>query len=87
DEQAHLFQRIARWLKPGGLFLASLGSEGSEDCTGEWLGVPMFFSSHDAKTNRALLQQAGFALLVDEVVEMKEPDGPAAFLWVLAQGA
>lgn len=85
DEHADLFQRIARWLRPGGLFLASLGSGGSEDWTGEWLGVPMFFSSHDARTNRALLQQAGFALLVDEVVEMKEPEGPVAFLWVLAQ--
>jgi ubiquinone/menaquinone biosynthesis C-methylase UbiE len=85
DEHADLFRRIARWLRPGGLFLASLGSGGSEDWTGEWLGVPMFFSSHDAKTNRTLLQQAGFALLVDEVVEMKEPEGPVAFLWVLAQ--
>ena len=45
----------------------------------------MFFSSHDAATNRRLLAAAGFELLVDEIVETREPEGPVPFLWVLAR--
>jgi ubiquinone/menaquinone biosynthesis C-methylase UbiE len=85
DEHTVLFARVARWLRPGGFFLASLGARGREDWTGEWLGVEMFFSSHDAPTNRQLLRQAGFRLVLDEVVTIQEPEGEATFLWVLAR--
>lgn len=85
EEHGDLFRRVAGWLKPGGLFLASLGSGGSPDWIGEWLGVSMFFSSHDADTNRRFLREAGFELVLDEVVEMKEPKGTVAFLWELAK--
>jgi cyclopropane fatty-acyl-phospholipid synthase-like methyltransferase len=85
EEHAELFARVAGWLRPGGLFLASLSSNGTNDWTEEWLGVKMFFSAYDADTNRRLLQEAGFELLIDEVVTMREPGGDATFLWVLAQ--
>lgn len=85
NEHDALFGRIAKWLTPGGFFLASLGAGGSPDWTGDWLGVPMFFSSHDADTNRHLLSDAGLTLVIDEVVSMKEPEGEVVFLWVLAQ--
>jgi len=85
DEHEALFASIARWLRPGGLFLASLGASGSGDWTGDWLGVEMFFSSHDADTNRRLLTGLGFELLLDEVVTIREPEGDATFLWVLAR--
>jgi ubiquinone/menaquinone biosynthesis C-methylase UbiE len=85
DEHAVLFRSIARWLEPGGLFLATLSAGETQDWCGEWLGVPMFFSGHDADTNRALLTTAGFALLRDEIVEMREPEETVSFLWVLAQ--
>jgi hypothetical protein len=45
----------------------------------------MFFSSHDAATNRQLLADAGFTLVLDEVVSMNEPEGEVSFLWVLAE--
>jgi ubiquinone/menaquinone biosynthesis C-methylase UbiE len=80
-----LFEKIMRWLKPGGLFLASLSHVGGDDWTGEWLGVEMFFSGFDAETNRRLLRDAGFELLIDELVWMREPQGEVAFLWVLAR--
>jgi SAM-dependent methyltransferase len=80
-----VFRRIARWLRPGGLLVASLGARGSEDWLGEWLGVEMFFSSWDAATNRRFLREAGFQLVLDEVLTMHEPEGPATFLWVLAR--
>ncbi len=83
EEHAGLFRRIASWLTPGGLFLASLSAGDSPDWTGEWLGVPMFFSGWDAATNRRLLRAAGFRLERDDVRTIREPEGDASFLWVL----
>jgi cyclopropane fatty-acyl-phospholipid synthase-like methyltransferase len=84
QEHSDLFERIAGWLKPGGLFLASLSHVGGPDRTYEWLGVDMFFSAFDAETNRRLVREAGFELMLDELVWMREPESEVAFLWVLA---
>jgi cyclopropane fatty-acyl-phospholipid synthase-like methyltransferase len=80
-----LFARIGSWLRPGGLFLAALGAGDTEAWTGEWLGTTMFFSGHDPETNRRLLREAGFTSLIDELVEMREPEGSVEFHWVLAK--
>lgn len=85
EEQGALYRRVAGWLTPGGLFLASLGIGDSDPWVGGWLGVPMFFSSFDPDTNRRLLAQAGLTLFIDEVVTMREPEGEATFQWVLAR--
>jgi ubiquinone/menaquinone biosynthesis C-methylase UbiE len=85
EEHRALFARIVRWLKPGGLFLASLSHVGGHDWAGEWLGVEMFFSGYDAETNRRLVREAGLELVLDELVWMREPQGDIAFLWVLAR--
>jgi SAM-dependent methyltransferase len=85
EDHRALFGKILRWLKPGGLFLASLSHVGGDDWTGQWLGVEMFFSGFDAETNRRLLREAGFELLIEELVWMHEPHGEIAFLWVLAR--
>lgn len=85
EGHAGLFREVVSWLRPGGLLLASLGAGDSPDWTGQWLGAEMFFSSFDAATNRELLREAGFALLYDDVISMREPEGTANFLWVIAQ--
>jgi len=85
DGHPALFQKIRRWLKPDGLFLASLSHVGGPDRTEEWLGVEMFFSCFDAETSRRLVREAGFELLVDDVISMREPESEVAFLWVLAR--
>jgi SAM-dependent methyltransferase len=85
EHHPRVFARIARWLVPGGLFLATLGATDNPDWVGEWLGGPMFFSSHDAATNRALLRSAGFTLECDETITMHEPEGLVTFLWVIAR--
>jgi ubiquinone/menaquinone biosynthesis C-methylase UbiE len=85
ERHLELFGTVLRWLKPGGLFLASLSTIGGPDRTENWLGVDMFFSGFDAETNRRLVQEAGFELLVDDVIHMTEPEGETAFLWVLGQ--
>ena len=44
----------------------------------------MFFSSFLPETNTRLVREAGFAILRDELVTFREPDGDATFQWVLA---
>ena len=82
-----LFARIHSWLTPGGLVLASLGTSDTDSWTGDWLGTTMFFSSFPPAMNRRLLADAGFELLLDDVVTMlePEPDGESTSHWVLAQ--
>jgi SAM-dependent methyltransferase len=84
-QHGSLFRSIATWLRPGGHLLAALGCGDDEGTVEDWLGAPMFFSSHDAQTNRRLLAGAGLTLLVDQVVTMQEPEGPATFQWVIAK--
>ncbi len=83
DHQPAMLRRIAGWLRPGGLVLASLGTGGG-DWSGEWLGVPMFFSSIEPDAARAALTEAGLGIELDETVTIHEPEGDATFLWLLA---
>jgi SAM-dependent methyltransferase len=86
DEHAALFASIRRWLRPGGVFLASLGVEddpGSVEA--DWLGVDMYFSHFSARVNRRLLQAAGLEVEHAEVVTEPEDRHDARFLWVVAR--
>jgi len=85
EEHGPLFERIAGWLVPGGFMLVTLGAVDDPGSIEQWLGVPMFFSSHDPEANRSLIADAGFDPVVDEVLETPEPSGPVCFHWVLAQ--
>ena len=84
-EQQPLLAKIGRWLRPGGLLLASFGRGGSADDVEPWLGVPMFFASHDPETNIRHLAEAGFVPLVNELVSMETPLGSETWQWVLAR--
>jgi cyclopropane fatty-acyl-phospholipid synthase-like methyltransferase len=79
-----LFSRIHGWLAPDGLLLSTLGASDVPGWTGDFLGAPSFFSGFAPDTNRRLLVDAGFDLLRDEVVAIREPEGDATFHWVLA---
>ena len=87
DLLADLFARIHLWLVPNGLFLTALGTGDTDAWTGDWLGTTMFFSSFTPETNRELLRNAGFEIVLDELVTIlePEPDGEATFQWVLAR--
>ncbi len=86
DAHAALFGRIRRWLRPGGVFIASLGVE--DDPGGieaDWLGVDMYFSHFSARVNRRLVEEAGFVVeRADVIVEPEDRHG-ARFLWVVAR--
>ena len=85
-EHAALFGRIRSWLRPGGLFLGSLGVEDSPDeIEADWLGVDMFFSHFSARVNRRLVTEAGLLLERADVVSEPEDRHDARFLWVVAR--
>ncbi len=85
EEHPRVFALVRRWLRPGGVFLAALGVGDLPGWTGEWLGVPMFFSSHDATENLRLLARAGLRVVRAEAVSMREPEGEATFQWVICR--
>lgn len=80
-----VFRRIHGWLRPGGVFVASLGAADSPDWVGEWLGVEMFFSHFDTDANLHLLGATGFTVERSEVVHEDEDGTPVPFLWVVAR--
>ena len=85
-EHAALFARIRSWLRPDGVFLASLGVEDSPDeIEADWLGVDMFFSHFSARVNRRLITEAGFRIERADVVSEPEDRHDARFLWVVAR--
>lgn len=82
EEHAILLRRIAHWLKPNGLFIASLGAGECVDWMGEWLGAEMFFSHYDATTYQRLVREAG--LMIDHAEVVDQDHDNARFLWVIA---
>lgn len=88
DEQPTLLARVATWLRPGGLFVATMGARDNiGDVEDDWLGAPMYFSHFDAAVNRRLVRQAGLRL-VSAREETQEEDGqPVTFLWIVARKA
>ena len=86
DELAGLLARIHAWLRPGGLFLASMGVEDDPGGIEEgWLGVDMYFSHFGARKNRRLVEGAGFLVESADVVAEPEDRHDARFLWVVAR--
>jgi cyclopropane fatty-acyl-phospholipid synthase-like methyltransferase len=85
DLLAGLFARIHAWLVPGGFFLTTLGASDTPGWTGDFLGAPTYFSGFPPETNTRLLVEAGFELVRDELVTIREPEGDATFQWVLGR--
>jgi len=86
DDQAGLLGRIRGWLRPGGMFLASMGADDEPgDVEADWLGVDMYFSHFGAKANRRLVEKAGFVIDRTEVAVEPEDRHDARFLWVVAR--
>jgi cyclopropane fatty-acyl-phospholipid synthase-like methyltransferase len=66
ETHRELFDKINSFLPEGGLALVTMGSsewEGIED----FYGVDMYFSHYAPEKNRAIIETAGFKVLLDEI--------------------
>jgi SAM-dependent methyltransferase len=85
DDVPPLLSRIRDWLRPGGVFLASMGVEDDPGTVeSDWLGVDMYFSHFSARKNRRLVEAAGLAVDSAEVLVEPEDRCDARFLWIVA---
>jgi hypothetical protein len=85
DEQRLVIDRIARRLKPGGLFLATVGHTPWTGEQANWLGgsTPMRWSPPDETTYRAWIESAGMTVLDQQFI----PDGPSGHTLVITTAA
>jgi cyclopropane fatty-acyl-phospholipid synthase-like methyltransferase len=89
-ELPHVLTRIARWLRPGGLMLANMGtSHNPGTFETDWLGVRMYFSGYPVDRSQAFVRAVGYQIQSARKETLWETiDGrpmPARFLWILAQ--
>lgn len=69
ERHPEIFRKINSFLPEGGIILVTMGSgewEGTED---DFHGAKMFWSHYGAEKNKAIIQEAGFDILFDEVDE------------------
>ena len=86
QEHPAVFARLARWLRPGGLLLASLPAHQDAGWTGAWIdGVDMFFASLGAGRYEEILSDQGWRIVEARIGVAQEPDGGKEFLWLLAE--
>jgi trans-aconitate methyltransferase len=84
-EHASLLQRIAGWLQPGGVLIATMGATASEGMEDDWLGAPMYWSHFDATTNERLVTEAGLDI-IEATLDVADEDGtPITHLWIVAR--
>lgn len=86
EELGPLLGRIESWLRPGGHLLASFGASDLPGWYGEAIGgLETFFSGYEPPVTLALVRDAGLEIVRDELETIREPEGDATFLWVLAR--
>lgn len=86
EEQPELVQKMASWLRPGGLVVATMGVHSIEsDFAEDWLGVRMYWSSFDRRTNEQLFEEAGLRVVSAREETTAEFGEPVTFLWIVAQ--
>lgn len=86
-EHSIVFRNIAAWLKPGGLFIASMGVTSlNEYVDSDWLGAPMYWSHFDSATSQALVSGAGLEVAEANEITTDSPDGGTeTSLWIVAR--
>ena len=86
NEQGPLLHRIAKWLRPAGLFVATFGCRCEEaGLNANWLGAPMCWSRHDSETNKRLVEESGFDIISANEETAEEFGDPITFLWIVAR--
>jgi predicted TPR repeat methyltransferase len=85
EELGPLLTRIAEWLRPGGYLLASFGASDLPRWYGKAIGgLWTFFSGYEPDVTLRLVRSSGLEVVRVELETIREPEGDATFLWVLA---
>lgn len=83
DEQPALLHKVARWLRPGGILVATVGHGAWTGTEKDWLGVrggDMWWSHEDAATYRKWLADAGLAIGEEHFI----PEGQGGHVFLVA---
>ncbi|MHB8631295.1 MAG: class I SAM-dependent methyltransferase [Candidatus Limnocylindria bacterium] len=83
-EQPGFLRNVGRWLRPGGLLIATVGHRAWTGTERDWLGVPggdMWWDHAGAETYRRWLADAGLVIEDERFV----PDGAGGHAFVLAR--
>jgi SAM-dependent methyltransferase len=81
SEQRRLFEAVARWLRPNGCLMASVGHSAWTGYEDDWYGAPMYWSHADEATYLGWLDALGFDLRWREFF----PEGAGGHSVVLAR--
>ncbi|HUF02003.1 MAG TPA: class I SAM-dependent methyltransferase [Gaiellaceae bacterium] len=86
EDHADVYERIRRWLRPGGLVLLAIEDADVPGVGGRgWLGAPSYFSSYEAVEERQLVEKAGLEVLEAEVEAQVEQGVEVLYLWLVAR--
>ncbi|MCA1596896.1 MAG: class I SAM-dependent methyltransferase [Chloroflexi bacterium] len=80
--QPALFQKLARWLTPGGHLMITVGGTEWTGTEPEWHGAEMYWSHADRHVYRRWLEDLGFTILMEHFI----PEGKGGHPLFLARG-
>jgi len=81
QEQHPIFEKIIKWLMPGGYLMVTVGHKAWTGYEDDWHGAPMYWSHADEGTYMSWLQEIGFALQPWLFI----PEGDSGHVLLLAQ--
>jgi len=86
SEHVPTFRRVFEWLRPGGVFCASVPSGAHDEMQEDFIGVPMYFAAIGREATESALREIGFRLEISDVKEELEPTGEmVSFHWTIAR--
>ncbi len=80
-EHRTVYAGVRRWLRPGGLFMATIGAMATTGIDDDYLGAPMYWSHPDLTTSLTWLADLGFDTLWTRFI----PEGDTGHTLLLAR--
>ena len=86
DEHGALLHAVARWLRPDGVLIASVGTpDGGASWSEDWLGAPMYWCGTTEEDATRLLRDAGLTVECVATESVDEGDRVVRHVWVVAR--
>ena len=80
-----LVAKIGTWLRPGGLFVATMAGGGdSQVVEPDFLGAPMYFSGYATEDNQRFVEDAGLVVARAQQEVILENGRKVGFFWIVA---